>query len=233
MIRTQAAIPLLGLARRSDSCTQVTGQRPVTDEATGETTDKRWAILRYFRVFNASQADWADGMPERFRPDHPMPDGFDPVTEAEAIADGYFDAAGSPRLVHGGDVAFYSPLEDKVQVPHRESFRGGAEFYSTLFHEMTHSTGHKSRLNREGVVEGHAFGDELYAAEELIAEMGAAMLCGLAGVEQVTLGNSAAYIANWRKVLAADPRCVVNAAAKAQRACDLITGATFEAAVAA
>ena len=94
---------------------------------------------------------------------------------------------------------------------------------------MTHSTGHPSRLARKDLLEFHSFGDESYSSEELVAEMGASMLSGLAGIDQVTLPNSAAYLSHWVKVLKGDSRLVVTAAAQAQRAADCIIGVEHEA----
>src|SRR5262249_58104580 len=79
----------------------------------------------------------------------------------------------------------------------KETFDGPEEYYSTLFHEFRHSTGHKSRLNRPGITDAHYFGDEIYSKEELIAEMGAAMLSGVVGIENKTIKNSASYIQSW------------------------------------
>jgi antirestriction protein ArdC len=216
-----------GQVRKGEQSTLIvfwkTGTREVTDEATGQETEKRWAVLRYFRVFNAEQAD---GLDERWLK---APDGHDtnPIGSCEELVASYL--ADGPSLAHGGNAAFYSPGRDHVQLPPIAAFTDAAEYYSTMFHELTHSTGHGSRLNREGIVEGHSFGDELYSREELIAEMGAAMLCGVAGIEQTTVTNSAAYLASWIKVLKGDAKLAVAAAGQAQRACDLILGTTFEA----
>ncbi len=101
------------------------------------------------------------------------------------------------------------------------------EYYSTLFHELTHATGHAKRLARPGITDSAKFADHGYSREELIAEMGAAFLCGHTGVSPATLDNSAAYVAQWLKVLQGDARLVVHAGAAAQRAVDHILGRTF------
>jgi antirestriction protein ArdC len=195
--------------------------KTVTDEATGKDVEKPWAMLRFFTVFNADQAD---GLHDKWRA---KPAGeHDPIEAAEALAAEYIGTLDS--IAYGGDRAFYSPKRDHVQVPLLSSHNSPEEYYSTLFHELTHSTGHEARLNREGIVEGHRFGDELYSREELIAEMGAAMLCGVAGIEQVTLPNSAAYLAHWIGALKGDAKLLVSAAGAAQRASDLILGTSFE-----
>ena len=107
-------------------------------------------------------------------------------------------------------------------MPDRPTFNSAEEFYSTLFHELTHSTGHPLRLNRPTLTEFERFGDEKYSAEELVAEMGAAFLCGFAGIENKTFNNSAAYLRSWLEVLKKDSRLVLVAAGQAQKAVDLI-----------
>jgi antirestriction protein ArdC len=95
-------------------------------------------------------------------------------------------------------------------------------YYSVLFHELTHSTGHVKRLNRETLKDALHFGDTNYSKEELVAEMGAAFLAGLTGIEQVTIENSAAYLNAWIRRLKGDPKLVISAAAQAQKAADHI-----------
>ena len=91
-----------------------------------------------------------------------------------------------------------------------------------MFHELTHATGHVSRLNRKEVTDPSQYGSNLYSREELVAEMGAAFLCGHSGIENTTLDQSASYIQNWLERLKEDRKLVVHAAAKAQKACDFI-----------
>lgn len=192
----------------------------------GEDKKKSWAMLRYFRVFCADQADWPDGLPAKFAPQLRTAD-FDPIVEAQAIFDGYVNGPSGPALRVAGDAAYYEPAEDRITLPNRQRFVSTEDYYSTAFHEATHSTGHKSRLNRDGVAK-HNYGITNYGKEELVAEMGAAMLCGLSGIEQVTIEQSAAYLASWLRTIQGDPKLVVAAAGAAQRACDLIQGIVFE-----
>lgn len=183
---------------------------------------RRRFVLRYYYVFNLDQCEDipADKIP-------PAPAGADVDQAAEGIAARYLDNGG-PKLVHGGARACYSPIEDRVQMPARASFAGTAEYYSVLFHELTHSTGHASRLDRPEVCQLAAFGGDDYAAEELTAEMGAAMLCGVAGVEPPAVQDQqAAYIQSWLKALRNDPRAVVVAASRAQHAADYIQGVQY------
>ena len=122
--------------------------------------------------------------------------------------------------------AYYPPSTDSVHMPARCRFVDAPHYYSTLFHELVHSTGHASRLNRTF---GDRFGDELYSKEELVAEMGAAFLCAIAGIaNEHTNRNTTAYIQNWIAKLEEDNRLIVHAAANAQRAVDCILGSAFE-----
>jgi antirestriction protein ArdC len=119
-----------------------------------------------------------------------------------------------------------APFTDSVHMPARSRFVDAPHYYSTLFHELVHSTGHQSRLNRTF---GDRFGDELYSKEERVAEMGAAFLCAIAGIgNEHTDRNTTAYIQNWIEKLEEDNRLIVHAAANAHRAVDLILGSTFE-----
>src|SRR4051812_31110238 len=122
--------------------------------------------------------------------------------------------------------AYYVPRTDAVHMPARHRFVDAPHFFSTLFHELIHSTGHETRLNRTF---GAHFGDELYSKEELVAEMGAAFLCAIAGIaNENTERNTTAYIRNWISKLEEDNRLIVHAAANAQRAVDSILGTSFE-----
>lgn len=174
-------------------------------------------MLRHFNVFNAEQCD---GLGEAFHAGEDRP-SFDAIAECERIVESYESA---PTIRHGGGRAAYSPGLDVVFMPDRQDFQSADGYYSTLFHELTHSTGHTSRLARPTLLESHAFGDESYSKEELVAEMGAAMLSGVAGIEQRTVPQSAAYIASWLKALQNDPKLVIQAAAQAQKAADRILG---------
>jgi antirestriction protein ArdC len=109
-------------------------------------------------------------------------------------------------------------------MPARTAFDSPAEYYATLFHELTHSAGHAKRLGREGFDRPQMFASESYSREELIAEMGSAMLCGVAGIEQKTLANSAAYLKTWIARLKSDSKLIVSAASAAQKAADYIRG---------
>lgn len=129
-----------------------------------------------------------------------------------------------PSIGHGGDRAYYVPGSDHVQMPEMCHFKDVEAYYSTLFHELTHSTGHASRLNRSTLRDAVAFGTPKYAQEELVAEMGAAYLCGVTGIGNTTINQSAAYLQGWLRTLKSEPRMLLKAASDAQKAVDYIQG---------
>jgi antirestriction protein ArdC len=183
-------------------------KRQAEQSGEGEEQNGSYFLFRYYTVFNAEQVE---GLP-------PFEDtAFDnePIERAEQISLGYI----GPTVTFGGDRAFYAPLTDMVRVPMLDQFVSADAYYSTLYHELVHSTGHESRLDR---LEKTGFGTGPYAKEELVAEMGAAMLCGMAGIEN--LDQSAAYVAHWLEPLRNDKTLVVSAASLAQKASDLILG---------
>lgn len=177
-------------------------------------------FLRYYTVFEINKQ--CEGL-ESKRNDQTFM--HDPIKEAEMICEGFEDA---PPVSFSSGRAFYRPSDDSVNVPPIQDYAKPQEYYSTLFHEYVHSTGHEKRLNRSGINEIVAFGDENYSKEELVAEIGAAMLCGVAGIDNSTLENSAAYVASWLRKLKDDKKLIVQAAGKAQKAADYILGLTFE-----
>lgn len=182
------------------------------DKTTGEA--KRVPLLRYYSVFNVEQCDGID---------YPKPEArlvFNPIESAEKIVEAM---PLRPVIQHIEARAYYNRAADVVNMPKRDTFTNEQEYYSTLFHELTHATGHETRLARSA---GDAFGSS-YAREELLAEMGAAYLAAEAGIAHCTLDNSAAYISNWLGKLKDDAKLVVVAAAAAQKASDYILGRTY------
>lgn len=174
---------------------------------------KEVPFLRYYNVFNIETQ--AEGIQSKIQPVR----CHDPFPECERIVSGYLEDNG-PTLRHGGSFAYYDASRDTISIPKAEMFKTADHYYTTLFHEMVHSTGHESRLNREF---GTMFGNERYSREELIAEMGAAFLSAHAGIDNNSVNdNIAAYIAGWKKALQNDPRAVVVAAGKAQKAVQFI-----------
>jgi antirestriction protein ArdC len=179
---------------------------------------QRIPLLRYYSVFNASQCEGitVPTIGETSR-EH------SPVKAAENIVAAM---PKRPEIKHGLDRAFYSPAADFVGMPNPEQFKSTEDYYSVLFHELTHSTGSQDRLCRKGIAgsegEWSSFGSTPYAKEELVAEMGAAFLCGESGIVERTIDNSAAYVASWLDRLKNDAKLVVQAAAQAQKAADFI-----------
>lgn len=177
-------------------------------------------MLRYYSVFNVDETEGisADKIPvmDKTTREH------SPIAEAELIVKAMPKL---PEIKHGQGQAAYSPVMDYVTMPNPEQFTSWQAYYNVLFHELTHATGHPSRLDRfdkAQASEQFSFGSHTYAKEELVAEMGAAFLSGHAGIVDRTLDNSAAYIASWLKRLKDDCKLVVQAAAQAQKSSDFI-----------
>ena len=194
----------------------------------------RRIVLRYYTVFNIEQCEGLE-IPGTEIQDGPP---FDPIPACEAV---YGNMPHPPELRHGGEQAFYRRNTDLVQLPRPEAFSRSERYYSTQFHELAHATGHPSRLNRFAEEDNPGIlGSPAYAQEELVAEMTAAMLCGVLGIapvkveaissqgEEEILESSAAYVQHWMEVLKADSRAVVMAAARAQKAADYILGHQIE-----
>ncbi len=183
---------------------------------------KKMAFLKYYNVFSISDIEGIEfKTPElKERPQH------EKIALCEAIIE---QMPSRPKLQFGGDKAYYSPLQDLVNMPFICDFDSAGLYYSVYFHELVHATGHTARLNREEVNSPNKFGSEPYSREELTAEMGATFLCNMAGIEQdYTFENSAAYIQNWLQVLKNDKKFVIEAASKAQAAADFILNQVAE-----
>ena len=186
------------------------------DEETGE--KKEIPFLRYYNVFHIDQCE---GLKARHV--EPLPQIVNPDQQAETIIANYLKASGVKLGHEQGDRAFYRPSTDSITLPLLAQFHHTAEYYSTAFHEMVHSTGHKSRLDR--LEKTAFFGSEAYSKEELIAEIGAAALVNHVGLETAhSFRNNAAYVQNWLQVLRNDKRFIVSAAGKAEKAVNLILG---------
>jgi antirestriction protein ArdC len=194
--------------------------KPVKDKDTGEQTGEMYTVLKYYGVFEINTQ--CEGMVSKRNT--PIVIDHDPIAEAEKIVQGF---EGAPIRFAPGR-AFYRPSEDFISVPEINDYPIVGEYYSVLFHEIIHSTGHPKRLNRPGIANFDTFGSEQYSKEELIAEMGAAMLCGVCGIDNTTIENSASYIASWLRKLKDDPKLVMQSAGQAQKASDLILGISFE-----
>jgi antirestriction protein ArdC len=198
--------------RKSEKATTVVFWKFANDAAGTDDGDEspasgsRLLFTRGYSVFNAAQVD-----------------GYNPpaVTDAPMLerieqADAFFKSVGA-NVRHGGNQAFYAPVFDHIQMPPFQAFVENIPYYSTLAHEHTHWTAHTGRCDRQL---GKRFGDNAYAAEELIAELGAAFTCAHLGLSTQPRADHAAYIDSWLKVLKADSRAIFTAASKAQQACD-------------
>lgn len=192
-------------------------QLAIEDKETGETG--KIPLLRFYYVFNTAQCDGLKKIPVM------VETPFNAPTKPDEIVT---FMPKRPDIKHGLTRAYYSPKEDIVAMPHRERFKDAAGYYATLFHELIHSTGHASRLNRSILTESAGFGSNPYCKEELIAEMGAAFLCGQAEIVESTLENSAAYLNGWLEQLQNDRSLIVQAATQAQKAADFILNVKHE-----
>jgi antirestriction protein ArdC len=183
--------------------------------------NKKRPLLRYFTVFNVQQSEGLDIAP--WNSDQPKHE-HSPIAACEVVWESWKN---KPALTIGGAECFYRPSTDTINMVDRSAFCDVTDWYATLFHESVHATGHDSRLKRE--LKG-AYSKESYSKEELIAEMGAAMLAAHTGINTPKLEeNNVAYIKNWRDAIKGDNRLVVSAAGAAQRAVDSILGIDYNA----
>ena len=186
------------------------------DEETGET--KEVPFLRYYNIFHIDQCE---GIAAKYSAETAFPDGASTVEHAQEIIYDYLGRTGVKLSHSEGDRAFYRPSTDEIVLPMRKQFVSTSEYYSTIFHELAHSTGAPTRLNR--LSSAAFFGSEEYSKEELTAEIASAALVNHVGLETSTsFRNNAAYIQNWLQVLKGDKRFIVSAAGKAEKAVNLI-----------
>lgn len=171
--------------------------------------------MKGYTVFNVEQIERLPA--QYYAKPEPRIDPVQRIAHAESFA-----AATGAAIQHGGTMAYYSVTADRVQMPPFETFRDAVSYYATLIHELTHWTRHPSRLDRD--LGRKRWGDEGYAMEELVAELGAAFLCADLGLIPEQRDDHAAYIASWLKVLSDDKRAVFTAASHAQRAADYLHG---------
>ena len=175
----------------------------------------RYPVLRSYNVFHIDQTE---GITPKYD-NAPVQTSHVPMADAEHAIAGYVERDGLKLFIEERSDAFYRPSVDEVHVPKMEQYKVLEEYYSTLFHELTHSTGHAKRLNRKEVAGVSFFGSESYSKEELVAEIGAAFLCQSVGIEcEKAFNNSVAYLQSWLKVLKNDKKMIVAAAAKAEAA---------------
>jgi len=176
--------------------------------------NKKIPMLRYYTVFNIDQTENIN--PKKIPAFETRE--FNPMEEGEAIIR---SMPNRPEITHNESRACYKPSIDSVNMPKRETFESNEAYYSTLFHELTHSTGHASRLNRKEVTDHNSFGSHDYSAEELTAEMGAVFLCNEIGINS-TFDNSIAYLKSWLQKFKDDTKMIIMASGRAQKAVDYI-----------
>lgn len=186
----------------------------------GEETGKFHPFITWATVFKISQCE---GVEQKYHKDAGMLYTFNANQTADNVANEYIQREGITFKTRESNRAFYSPESDTVVLPLPEQFQNNSEYYSTLFHELTHSTGHPKRLNR--ISKTAAFGKDEYSVEELVAEIGSASIMATLGLENdSTFKNSTAYIQNWLKALKNDKRMIVTASARAEKAIKYILG---------
>jgi len=186
-----------------------------------EKKKSRIPFSRFYTVFNIEQTTLNDEWLKIKDSLKASENAFNPIETAQKLCDQYLNTL--QEFKHFGNSAFYSPSKDSIHMPKPTQFRSPEEYYSTLFHEMIHSTGHQTRCNRKGVTEPTRFGSHSYSQEELVAETGAAFLCHTFGIA-TTFENSVAYIQGWLKALKDNREILVYAMSQAGTAVNYILG---------
>lgn len=197
------------------SCMPTRSSRNETDSETGEEAERAIPFMKGYTVFNVEQID---GLPVHY---YARPEAGSDSVQRIARAESFFAATGA-NVVHGGSRACYVPSTDSIHMPCIDFFRDAESYYAKLAHETTHWTRHESRLNRD--FGRKRFGDEGYAMEELVAELGAAFLAADLELTPEVRDDHAAYIASWIKALKDDKRAIFTASSHAQRAADFLHG---------
>lgn len=190
----------------------------VETDVNGVKETKKVPILRYYNVFNVADCE---GITAKHQPKVAPTKPVDEIKACEKVLKAYVKREGIKFSNTKSDEAYYRPSTDSIHLPLISQFHSSEEYYSTAFHEAVHSTGHQGRLNR---LDKHAnFGSENYSKEELVAEVGACAILNALGVEtDKTFTNSTAYCQSWIKALKNDPKMIVAAAGKAEKAMNLI-----------
>lgn len=194
-------------------------EKEMTDAGEEKERTKKIPLLRYYNVFHLSDVD---GLKSKIVPGETF--NAEPIEEAEKVIAGYLSReSGLTFKPTKGDRAYYSPAQDTVVVPLLSQYKVREEYYSTTFHELTHSTIPEGRCNRKAENAHAFFGNSDYSREELVAEIGSAMLCNRVGIEcSKAFRNSVAYIQNWLQALNNDPKMIVWAAGRAETAAKFI-----------
>ncbi len=212
-----------GKVKKGEKATMIVFWKPLQikekNAVTGEDERKKVFVLRYYKIFNLDQVEGIEA------PLEPEKTEREPIETAAKIIE---EMQNPPAIKHAATYdACYRPSSDEINMPLMNDFESSESYYSVLFHEVGHSTGHESRVSRPEGMQNICFGSDSYSKEELIAEMSAAFLCGEAGILQETIQQSASYIESWSAKFKDDEKLVVCAAAAAQRATDYILNRKF------
>lgn len=194
--------------KEGEKATVIVFFKPVKTVDKDTEKERQYAVLRKYWVFNVCQTDM------NIVPSEQPEGAFNPIPACEERI-----VKTGAVVSHGGDAAFYAPGPDRIQLPHKTAFDAEGSYYATAFHELTHWTGAKHRLDRQF---GEKFGNPAYAFEELVAEMGAAFLCADYRIQGEL--RHAGYIEHWLKACRDDNKAIFKAAALAQKAADYING---------
>lgn len=213
-----------GTVKRGEKATPIVfwkvTKEEVIDEETNETSIKTSFVLRYYSVFSVEQCEnLSHKRLEELKKIQEEKREVFPIEAAEAIVQGY---TAGPEIRHGKSEAYYSPIGDYIGMPERVYFEDDEKYFSVLFHEQIHSTGVRHRLNRFEGEEKNVAHKDAYGKEELVAEMGAGFLCGMAGIEHTE--PCASYLKSWIDILKGDTSLLVKAGSQAQKATDYILG---------
>jgi antirestriction protein ArdC len=185
----------------------------------------RFPFCKFYQVWNVEQTTGLEELAAS-KLEASIGEPVNPIEAAQELVDGWH---GAPPIRYGDSRAYYTPGTDTVSMPDMQAFESAEAFYSTLFHELAHSTGHRTRLERDGVVNPVRFASHDYSEEELVAEMTAGMLTGLTGIDTPeTVENSAAYLDHWLTKLKREPGWLAKAGGQAQKASDMIRGIKWE-----
>jgi antirestriction protein ArdC len=214
-----------GNVKKGEKSTQIVfwkmNEYTTTNTATNQEESKKIPMLRYYNVFNADQCENItiknDTTPEiEYTPK-------ERITQAQTICDQYEATQGIKYEIQESARAYYQPQSDLIRMPLLDQFNSAESFYSTFFHEMGHSTGHATRLNRKEVTETIHFGSCDYGTEELTAELTASFLCAEIGISnENTERNSIAYLKNWKNAIKADKKLFLMASQRASKSAKFI-----------
>lgn len=204
------AIEMGGQVKSGEKSVKIVFWNILSKEENGK--KKSIPLLKYFNIFNVEQIEGLNIEDIQ----------NETILSADEVINNFKD---KPKITYGHDRAGYSKSQDTVLMPSKQQFVDIESYFNTLFHELVHSTGSESRLNRKTMVNSERFGSDVYSEEELVAEFGAAFLCSACGIDN-TLKDSAAYIKGWMEAFKENPSMIVHAASKAQSAADYILGKT-------